>query len=124
VNASKHVASLALAAAAGLCLSAAASAQTSVPEVTVHAPAPVAGTEIKREIVKFADLDLKKDVGAETLIGRLRTAATRVCSPLPTQLANFKDVADYDNCRGRALAAAVQDVGSPLVQQVFKRTGG
>jgi UrcA family protein len=113
-----------LAGALALGFSAAAQAQTQVPQVTVRAPAPVTGTEIKREVVKFADLDLNKDIGAETLIGRLRSAATRVCSPSPTHLANFKDVADYDNCRGRALDSAVQDVGNPTVQQVFKRTGG
>lgn len=106
----------------GLMLATQAPAQTTVSELVVHAP-PAPGIEVKREGVKIADLDLKTAAGAETLIGRIRGAAGRVCMPAPTHAANFRDASDYQKCRTQAVANAVKDSGSPMVEQVLKRTG-
>jgi UrcA family protein len=112
----------AIIATTGLMLAAPAMAQA-VSEVTVRAPAP-AGVEVKHEVVKYADLDLKGAAGAETLVGRIRSAAERVCMPAPTHKANFKDVSDYETCKTNAIALAVKDSGSAAAEQVLKRTGG
>jgi UrcA family protein len=107
----------------GMMLTAPAMAQSTVSEVIVRAP-PAAGTEVKREVVKFADLDLKGAAGAETLVGRIRGAAGRVCMPAPSHPANIKDVSDYQTCLADAVARAVKDSGSAMAEQVLKRTGG
>jgi UrcA family protein len=114
---------LAIAMAAGLVWTGAATAQTTTSEVTVRGRLP-AGVETKHEVVKFADLDLKGVSGAETLVGRIRGAADRVCMPEPTHKADIKDVSDYQACRTGAIAGAVKDSGSALAEEVLKRTGG
>lgn len=112
----------AIALALGLALAAQATAQTVTSEVVVRAPS-AAGVEVKQEAVKLADLDLQTAAGAETLVGRIRGAAGRVCTPAPTHLANFDDVSDYKTCRTQAVTRAVLDSGSPMVEQVLTRTG-
>ncbi|MGZ3272225.1 MAG: UrcA family protein [Caulobacteraceae bacterium] len=112
----------AIALTTGLLIAVQAMAQSTVSEVIVRAP-PAAGVEVKRETVKLADLDLKGQAGAETLVGRIRAAAGRVCLPSPTHPAALKDVADYQKCRTEAVSQAVKDSGSAMVEQVFKRTG-
>jgi len=116
---------LLLAAALGLAVSAApaAYAQVTVQEIVVRPPAPLPpGAEVKGETVSFADLDLTNPAGAETLIGRLRAAAERVCAPVPHSLGNLKDVADYNHCTTGAMDRAVGDAMSPMVDQVYERT--
>ena len=112
-----------MALATGLLLAGSALAQTAVAEVTVRGRLP-AGAEAKHEVVKFADLDLSGAAGAETLVGRIRGAADRVCMPAPTHIANIKDVTDYEACRKEAVASAVRNSGSAMAEQVLTRTGG
>jgi UrcA family protein len=97
-------------------------AQASVSPVIVHGQ-KAAGTETKDETIKVADLNLNTAAGAETFIGRVRGAASRVCKPKPTHKGNFKDVSDYDKCRDDAVKQAVAGLNNPNVQQVFDRTG-
>jgi UrcA family protein len=112
----------AVALAAGLTPAVHASAQGAVAPLTVHAP-PVTGTEVKTESIKVADLDLTSDAGAETLVGRIRGAAGRICMPRPTAKGNFKDVSDYEKCKANAIESAVKDSGSAKAAEVLKRTG-
>ena len=112
----------AIALATGLTPAVHASAQSSVAPLTVHAP-PISDAEVKSEAIKVSDLDLKTELGAETLIGRIRGAAKHVCSPRPTHKANFKDVSDYDKCMSEAIESAVADSGSTMAAQIIKRTG-
>ena len=117
---------LALVFAAVLALDVAASPvfAQKVAEVIVRAPAPLPpGAEVKREVVKFGDLDLRQPAGAETLTGRIRAAAERVCEPSPRHLASFKDVDDYRSCLNGAMNGAVMEVGAPMVQHILERTG-
>ena len=74
-------------------------------------------------MIKVADLDLTKEAGAETLVGRIRAASARVCAPRPTHTADFKDVSDYEKCKAVAIERAVKDSGSPVAMQVLQRTG-
>jgi UrcA family protein len=122
MHSSRVIPAFATALTAGLMLAAQAMAQTTTSEVTVRAP-PRHGVEVKHEVVKFSDLDLKAAAGAETMVGRIRGAASRVCMPAPTQKAEFKDVSDYQTCRTQAVSGAAKDLGSPMVDQVLKRTG-
>jgi UrcA family protein len=108
---------------AGLMASSLVWAQASVAPIVVHGQ-KAAGTETKDETIKVADLNLKSAAGAETFIGRVRSAASRVCKPKPTSKGNFKDVSDYDKCRDDAVKQAVADLNNPMVSEVYNRTGG
>jgi UrcA family protein len=120
----RTLSALAIATALGLAATSGAMAQgSSVSELTIRGASSSPGGELKHEPIKYTDLDLKSQAGAETLIGRLRAAATRVCHPIPTHKANFKDVDDFEKCRSQAVSHAVQDLGNPMVKQVFDRTG-
>jgi UrcA family protein len=111
-----------MALAAGPILTAPASGQTTTSPITVHGP-HVAGAEVKDEAIKVADLNLNTDAGAETFIGRVRAASKRVCAPLPTRGANFKDAADYEKCKDRAVEQAIRDSGSAKAAEIIKLTG-
>jgi UrcA family protein len=106
----------------GLMLTTQASGQTTTTPLVVHAP-PLPGSEVKDETVKTADLNLNTDAGAETLIGRVRGAAGRICMPRPTHAANFKDVSDYQKCKDQAVEGAIKASGSAKAQEILARTG-
>jgi UrcA family protein len=107
--------------ATGLLPAAQALAQATVAPITVHAHPP--GTELKDETIKVADLNLNSDAGVETMIGRIRGAASRICMPRPTAKGNFKDVSDYERCRAEAVENAVKDTGNARAMELIKRTG-
>lgn len=112
-----------IALATGLMLTAQASGQTTTSPLVVHAPPIAPGAEVKDEMIKVADLDLKTEAGAETLIGRVRAAAKRVCAPRPTAKANFKDATDYEKCKDAAVERAIKDSGSVKAEEIIKLTG-
>ncbi len=118
----RTLSALAMATALGLAATSGAGAQ-GVSGVVVHGSKPSHGTEVKNEQIKYADLDLNHEAGAETLIGRFRAAATRVCGPKPTSKRNFKDWENYDSCKDNAVKGAVSDLNHPMVQKVFDRIG-
>jgi UrcA family protein len=60
--------------------------------------------------VRFADLDMSKPAGAETLYDRIRSAARFVCRGM-TEI-------DAGKCRANAVEAAVEGVGSPLLTEL------
>lgn len=67
--------------------------------------------------VHFADLDLSKRAGAETLYDRIRAAARSVCSG---EIQMF-----YADCRAKAVDEAVAGVGNTLLAAVHRAaTGG
>jgi UrcA family protein len=112
----------ALTLATGLLPAAQASAQATAQGITVHASHPP-GTEIKDEEIKVADLNLNSDAGVETMIGRIRGAASRICMPRPTAKGNFKDVSDYERCRTEAVEDAIRGTGNARAMEIIKRTG-
>jgi UrcA family protein len=79
---------------------------------TFGAPANVGSVASKT--VKFADLDISTADGAQTLYGRIVTAARSVCRD-----ADAKVVRD---CRARAVADAVKGVASPLLSAAHRST--
>ncbi len=121
-----------LAATASLAAAGAATAQTygpddsyapSVGEVVVIAPGTTAGgREIKSTPVYFDDLDLNSPQGGYTLLMRIRSAATQVCSP-SSSIRDLTDTADYQRCVRRAVNHAVNEVGAPTVQDAYYDLG-
>jgi UrcA family protein len=70
---------------------------------------------VQREVVNYADLDLQSAADADILVGRIKTAARRVCglhqsSPLPLEI-----VARLQLCAKDATARAVADINAPTV---------
>ena len=64
--------------------------------------------------VRFADLDLATAVGAETLYGRIRTAARIVCRDQPQSAVR--------ECRARAVDDAVGRLGNSLLSSIHRST--
>jgi len=74
--------------------------------------------EPRKQVVRFADLDLNRAAGAATLFGRIRAAARDVCEPLkPEWLASHQ-------CMDLALARAVADVNAPALTDYYVATTG
>ena len=120
-----------LAATASLALVGAAHGQTlgdgdvpSVGEVIVIAPGISAGgREIKSTPVYFDDLDLNSPQGGYTLLMRIRSAASQVCSPAANMRGDLGDISDYQRCVRRAVSHAVNEVGMPALQDAFYDLG-
>ena len=79
---------------------------------TVAAPTRVG--DLPTKTVRFADLDLATAVGAETLYGRIRTAARIVCREQPPSAVR--------ECRARAVDDAVSRLGNSLLSSVHRST--
>jgi UrcA family protein len=94
---------LSCAAAALLCLTMAATAGASAPELQRHVT------------VRYQDLDLATMSGATQLYQRIRAAARRVCGE-PGQRLN--ELYAWHVCIDGSVAGAVDAVGSPLLSAV------
>jgi UrcA family protein len=91
-------------AASGLALTLAAPAQ-----------AETAGRQVE---VRYGDLDLTGETGAEILLRRLEAAAARVCDAGNTSFRDFRAVRAARACAQDALSKAVASVDAPLVQSL------
>jgi UrcA family protein len=76
----------------------------------------------RTRIVNYADLDLARAAGAETLYVRLTEAARRVCEP---DRFGAHPTVGTPNCLDDALATAVATVNAPTLTELFqqKRSG-
>jgi UrcA family protein len=85
-----------------------------------HAAPPDGGLRWTR-VVKYADLDLSRAAGAETLYSRLVDAARRVCEPdrfgAPPSIGK-------PHCAEDALAAAVATLNAPTLTDLFHQKQG
>ena len=103
---------LSIAAALGLAASAlpAFSQDDTVQGVTVYGrPSP--GVVIRREVVRFGDLDLSNGRDYDTLVSRVHAAALRVCSPGPSTNVDLGQVSEFENCVQPAVADALSQAG-------------
>jgi len=75
--------------------------------------AAVPSNDVRRETVRFADLDLTRQPGAHELYSRIQHAAEDVCEPKAA--AGYSAV--YHECLSSAIARAVADVGAPLLTE-------
>jgi UrcA family protein len=81
------------------------------------------GAELRSKVVNYSDLDISNSAGLSTLMGRIRSAATDVCSPVP-QPPN-KDIPDSQNfkhCVSHAVSSAVKLVNSPALTAMADRS--
>ena len=72
----------------------------------------------RTRVVKYADLDLNREAGAETLYARMVSAARSVCesdllAPHPT--------VGKPHCAEYALSAGVESVNAPKLTELFQR---
>jgi UrcA family protein len=71
--------------------------------------------------VTHADLDLRTEQGARTMLRRLNAASSHACGSFPTQGAYLAVQAQtWRACRSASLAAAVTRLGSPKVSELYK----
>ena len=89
----------------------------SVSEVTVRGVTH-AGREVRQQRVSYADLNLRTEAGARTLLDRIQGAAKKVCSPEPAP-PDLTDQADYKTCLRDANAGAVADLGNARVSALY-----
>lgn len=88
-------------------------AGTLITALTLHAISPVSVAaavhdDVRREVVRFADLDLTRPAGAHELYRRIQHAARDVCARYGP--------GGYDrSCADHAIASAVATVGAPLL---------
>jgi UrcA family protein len=93
-------------------------ASTLVGALTFHAISPVGlaaavPEDVRREVVRFADLDLTRPAGAQALYGRIQRAAHEVCAS--------NGPGGYDrSCADQAIARAVATVGAPLLRAHYE----
>jgi UrcA family protein len=74
--------------------------------------------EPRKQVVRYADLDLTHAAGAAVLLGRIQAAAREVCEPLQPQWKVSRQ------CMDQALARAVADVNAPMLTDYYiARTG-
>ena len=74
-------------------------------------------------IVKYADLDVSTTEGATELYGRIRSAATHVCSSFDRPL-DLNSQALKADCIGHAIADGVAAVNEPALFMVHEANGG
>ena len=91
----------------------------SVSEVTVRGVTHT-GREVRQQRVSYADLDLRTEAGARSLLGRIEGAAKIVCSPQPAP-PDLTEQADYKTCLRDAQDGAVAQLGSDSVSALYAR---
>jgi UrcA family protein len=79
------------------------------------ATTPALATEPASVTVSYRDLDLSSIAGAQTLYGRIKAAARRVCG---YEGRNLTDQAFWNACYRGAIADAVTKVNNPLLTAV------
>lgn len=74
--------------------------------------------------VPYGDLDISREAGAGTLLARIAKASIPACGNNPLMRAGsepnyFYLVQEYRHCRAKAIADAVDSVGSPLLSRLY-----
>jgi len=88
-------------------------ATTLIGALTLYAVAPAGFAaappdDVRREVVRFADLDLTRPAGAQELYQRIRYAARNVCE-------TYDRLGRNRGCIEQSIARAVAEVGAPLL---------
>ena len=69
--------------------------------------------DVRKEVVRFADLDLTRPAGAQELYRRIERAARDVCE---LRGADYYGLNADTTCRKSAIARAIEHVGVPLLR--------
>jgi UrcA family protein len=88
-------------------------ATTLIGVLALHAISPAAiaappADDLRRQVVRFADLDLARPAAAQELYRRIQNAARTVC-------AAYGPVSYERSCAEQAIARAVAEVDAPLL---------
>ena len=73
-------------------------------------------------LVKYSDLAIETEQGATALLGRIESAAKRICSPL--DYGTLESRANAKACGAKATAAAVRKVNHPMLQAAYNLSKG
>jgi len=76
------------------------------------------GDEPQSIVVRYTDLDPSQPDDARRLYSRIKRAARKVCYNDPSS--NLERLVLYEECRGRAITAAVEKVRSEQVSAIFR----
>lgn len=83
--------------------------------------APVQAIPVTRQVVvHYDDLNLANEAGAQQLIHRLETSASRACGGLPAA-ENYAAWTAYQACTKAAMQNAVTNVNHPVVNRLYGR---
>ena len=82
--------------------------------LSANCPAAALSDDVRTQIVKFADLDLTRPAGAQTLYHRIQGAARTVCE---VDDGADLDRAPYQQCVSAAIARAVVNIDAPLLTE-------
>lgn len=77
-----------------------------------------------RVTVRFADLDLSRPEGAQTLYSRLRGAAEQVCEQVRSESGLSWAFREQKACIDKATAAAIAKVNRPLLTAYWQSKTG
>lgn len=75
--------------------------------------------KVKTQAVSYADLDLSKPAGAQTLYKRIKAAARHVCGPVD-QYTFVTPPAAFRECFEKAVADAVSQVDRPSLTALHR----
>ena len=81
---------------------------------TAHATTTVRRV-MQQQVVSFADLNLDTEADAATLLGRIKSAARRVCGVNQVSILPLALQYELQVCAKEATARAVNDVNAPLL---------
>jgi UrcA family protein len=93
-----------------------ATAESPAMTTTVDAHQRGADVEVRRKVVRFADLSLAREAGVKVLYRRLHAAAQEVCSPL----SGSRDLTlqmQWRECRDTAVKDAIAEIDHPLLSE-------
>ena len=78
-----------------------------------HAQTPAVDAP-QSAFVRTADLDLTRLSGAQAVLGRIQTAASAVCGPLP-DIRDLNGQSAFEHCRADTVSRTVASLNAPLV---------
>jgi UrcA family protein len=82
---------------------------------TAHATTTVRRGTMQQQVVNFADLNLDTEADAATLLGRIESAARKVCGLDRVTVLPLALQYELQVCANEATARAVNDVNAPLL---------
>lgn len=89
-----------------------------VTVAAVNLASAAEGDEPQSIVVRYTDLDPSQPDDARRLYSRIKRAARKVCYNDPSS--NLERLVLYEECRGRAITAAVEKVRSEQVSAIFR----
>ncbi|WP_372784168.1 UrcA family protein [Phenylobacterium sp.] len=87
---------------------------------SAHPPVRTPEGEGAAPVLRYADLNLRREPGVRMLVGRIKQAAHAFCGPEPSAL-SLGEYQRYGACVRESTDAAVRRVNAPLVTSIYKQ---